>query len=783
MSTSRTCPRLRQSAVNRLAQAKRFWQTKQKDPLGGLFVWGQTDAPASAILQDIMKRSDIVQWLKVITYGGIYGGLLLPLVFMPVVIFPFVFSKLIFFQVLIGLTFPAYCILAWIEPQFRPRWKPLYIALLAYFVAILLSVIFAIDPARAWWGNQERMNGLFTVLHFFLWLTMMVSVLKTWNQWKKLLGFQIILSVFMGCVSLLQIPFPKLLLFPAGPRVGGLLDNPIYMAGYQIFSFFFIALLWMKTESKTVRLLLIPAILIDIGAFIAAQSRGALLGLAVGIIVFGLLWVILGKSKKAKVIALSAMFGFFALYGVAYALKETPLIKNSGAYRLLDLRATTETRFIAWKIAGKGFLERPLTGWGYDNFHILFNKKYNPQSLRFGYYETWFDRAHNTVMDILSMTGLFGILTYIGVWSALFYSVFRAYRKGWIDAAIASVLTALPIAYFVQNLFVFDQPAGFTMSFLMYGFIIAATSGEFTGKIEKIEAKPSTGGKSFPMIGFIALQLVGLFIVWRWSILPFQASILTIKSNNAYAAGDMSQALDHAKQAALIQTPYLDEQTFLQGRNLMSLLDANVIEKVPNWREWHDLVKTITEKHLADHPENTHPHFIYARFLQTFSKLVPENAAQAEAEFKKAIETSPTRQQLYYSLARFYLEQGRKQEAYDLFKQAVDFDPEIGESLWYAGLTQMFDLGKMKEGAEQVVQATKVKHPYQPRDVREATALSLSQGIVGDKEGFLELLKILPDLSGGTAAYYLDIARSAEKLGLIDQRNICLLYTSPSPRD
>ena len=176
-----------------------------------------------------MNREKAVRYLKAITLVGIYGGLLMPLVFIPIVIFPFVFSKLIFFQVLIGLTFPAYLVLAWMEPKYRPRFHLLYVAIAAYFVALLLSVIFASDPLRAWWGNQERMNGLFTLLHFLAWLTMAVGLIKTWGQWRKLLNYEIVLSVFMAIVALLQKVYPNILLFPASPRVGGLLDNPIYM--------------------------------------------------------------------------------------------------------------------------------------------------------------------------------------------------------------------------------------------------------------------------------------------------------------------------------------------------------------------------------------------------------------------------------------------------------------------------------------------------------------------------------------------------------------------------
>ena len=237
---------------------------------------------------------------KAICLLGVDGGLLLPLVFITVVIFPFVFSKLIFFQVLVGLTFPAYLALVWMEPSYRPKKHVLFFAILAYFVAIGLSVVFAVDPYRAWWGNQERMNGLFTLLHFLAWLTMTVGIVKTWEQWKTLLHYQVGLSEIMAIVAILQKINPNLLLFPAGPRVGGLLDNPIYMAAYQIFNFFFLALLFWKNPNRNWRVAYGLILVVDIIAFILAQSRGALMGLAAGIVAFAFYTALFTTNKKIK---------------------------------------------------------------------------------------------------------------------------------------------------------------------------------------------------------------------------------------------------------------------------------------------------------------------------------------------------------------------------------------------------------------------------------------------------------------------------------------------------
>ncbi len=729
-----------------------------------------------------MTRPQAITLFKSVSYVGIYGGLLMPLMFIPVVIFPFVFSKLIAFQVLIGLTFPAYLALAWMEPKLRPPRSLLYYAIIAYFVALALSVAFSVDPLRSWWGNQERMNGLFTLLHFLAWLTMAVGVIKTWEGWRKLLNYEIVLSVFMAGVSLLQLVKKDLLLFTAGDRVGGLLDNPIYMGSYQIFNLSFIALLFMKTKSRTARLVYAFAALIDLWAFGATQSRGALVGLAAVMGSFALYVALTTKNQKARWGIVSGVGAFFAAYGVAYLFRDAPFIAgNTILSRLTHFSAASETRLIAWDIAWKGFLERPLTGWGLDTFHILFNLKYNPRSLEFGQYETWFDRAHNTVFDVLSMTGIFGFLTFFAIFGMLFYCVWRAHRNKWIDLPIAAVLIALPIGYFLQNLFVFDHPAAFSMSYLLFAFVIVATQPGFLTSDATETVGPSKAHPT-PWTAFLILQLLLLLVVWRYSVLPFRASLLSIQANR-YFSTQLGEAWELMRQAGSTPTPYLDEQTFLFSRDFSALVPNGQIAQAPFWRDMHAHLKQLNEREIARHPRNTNLHFVFARFLQDTvtgmpSQFTPEQQSEelshAEQEYRKAIETSPKRQQLYYSLARFYSMIGQPQRAYDELVRAFEFNPNVGESLWYKGVIGWIDLGKTEEGMKDVVQAMKAKAPYNPQNARDALYMAQAASALGEADLLKRLITQLPALPGGSVDIYLEIARAYERVGLIEERNLIL---------
>ncbi len=717
-----------------------------------------------------MTRSTAIKLFKAITIVGVYAGLLVPLMFIPIVIFPFVFSKLIYFQIVVGLTFPAYLALAWMEPAYRPRKHALMIAIVSYFLAMMLSVIFAVDPLRAWWGNQERMNGLFTLLHFLAWMVMATGVAHRWEEWRKLLNYEVALSGIMALVAIAQRFKPDLLLFQAGPRVGGLVDNPIYMAAYQIFNLFFLALLFWKVKERTWRIFYVCVAGFDIVAFLLAQSRGALVGLAAGIIALAAYIGFVTKEKKVRVRVLGALALLFATYGALFLMRDVPVIAHSPLARLLDLRATVSTRLIAWEIAWNGFLERPLTGWGLDNFHILFNERYNPQSLRFGSYETWFDRAHNTVLDVLSMTGILGFLAFASIFGAILFTTLRAYRRGWIDLPIAAILFALPIAYFVQNLFVFDHPAGFSMSYLLFGLIIAATRGEFIG--ERPEYKEE-GKRSAPWIAFTVVQVVMLLVVWRTSVLPFQASRLAIDSNNILGINPVI-GYERAVSASQIWTPYLDEQAFLLSRNLVGITD--VTKRVPNWQDLYNLAKQLSEEEIRRHPRNTHPKFVLARLAQSVMGVLPAEAAVAERYYLEAIETSPKRQQLHYGLARLYQQQGQVDKAIPIYLRVRDFDAELGEGYWNYGVVLVYDKRDYVTGAREIMQGLNAKYPYRLQDARELLPVFDAHLILEDLPGLTKVVDSLASYPTGSGQIYAALAWKLELTQQLELRDKVLAY-------
>ena len=490
-------------------------------------------------------------------------------------------------------------------------------------------------------------------------------------------------------------------------------------------------------------------------AFLLAQSRGPFTGLAAGIVAFAFYTALFTTNKKLRYGVFGLLLAMFAGYGALYLAKDVPIVRESPLYRYVDFQGAVRTRLIAWDIAWQGFVERPLTGWGFDNFHILFNLKYNPISLRFGSYETWFDRAHNTVMDVLSMTGIFGFLTFFGIYGAIFYTTWRAFRKKWIDLPIAAILFSLPVAYFVQNLFVFDHPAGFSMSYLLFALIIAATKGEFIGEKEAMAEKhKETGSMQAPWTGFVVLMVIMGLLVLRTSVNPFQVSRKALQANAIFSANpQVSYQL--ALEASKTWTPYLDEQSFLLSRNMISLLGSGAAARTPNWKEMYELAKTLSLEEIARHPRNTHPRFIFARLAQEVMGLIPAEAPVSERMYQEAIATSPKRQQLHYGLARLYLMTGNLEPALNVFRNVISFDTEFGEGYWNLGITLMYDKRELEAGAENVQKALTALYPYRLQSPRELVVVADSLMIRQDDEGMKAFIsKLGTDYPLGTADVY-----------------------------
>ena len=426
--------------------------------------------------------------------------------------FPFIGGKYYFFRFCVELAL-AFLLLAWAfdgekyDLEIKPRLarlfgQPIFLAVSLFALIFLLASLFAYDPQAAFWSNFERGEGGFQMIHYYAFFILLVALFPRSEDWRRLFAAALAAAVVMvlyGIASAIWLgsfigpyvnkgvpiepTFTGRLIF-SNARFQGALGNPAYVAPHLIFAMFYALWLWFSRPLHAAAALARRNLLwlrpLGYGAltlffflfFWLSQTRGAFLGLLVALAAFFLYLIF--SQKKLRKPALLTLGGLILLGGLLVANRDSAFIQKIPGGRLLNINfgeQTVQTRLWTWNSAWQGFKERPILGWGPENFSAVFDRYFDPRHFVPGQNtETWFDRAHSVIFDYLSETGLLGFLSYLGIF-AVFYWEF--WRRIWLPSRKTetvpadswgirrspvrqALLFALPLAYFVQGAVLFD---------------------------------------------------------------------------------------------------------------------------------------------------------------------------------------------------------------------------------------------------------------------------------------------------------------------------------------
>jgi O-antigen ligase len=262
-----------------------------------------------------------------------------------------------------------------------------------------------------------------------------------------------------------------------------------------MFSIFYALYLWLGSRVSKIRWSkgliyggLIVAFLIF---FVLSQTRGAFLGLGAAVVVF-FVYLAFSRPKLRKTAAI-VLAALILLTGIAFHYRDKPFIQRLPGSRVLYFSLSEDsakTRFWTWGSAWEGFRERPLLGWGLENFSTVFDKYFNIRHFVPGTNtETWFDRAHSIIFDYLTETGILGFLSYLAIFVVFYWQFFRHRLRARIGIAEQApdakrqisaakeqssvgdaLIFAMPIGYLVQGLILFDVLPIYINLFLFLAF-------------------------------------------------------------------------------------------------------------------------------------------------------------------------------------------------------------------------------------------------------------------------------------------------------------------------
>lgn len=458
----------------------------------------------------------------------------------PGTVYHFVVGKALWTRTLTAFALALWLILLLRAPEYRPP-KSWLLAIFGVYLAVaLLAALFGVSPTRSLWSSFERMNGWVGLAHWCAYLLVLVSVFRAWSQWRALFNFGVGIGLLMGLLGLYEH-------FRLGPfhyvnwestRLSITLGNPTYVGGFAAVNLFLAGALLVssfipdpaetaarrRAERRRLRrdnpgfrwltavngwrLFWLAAIGLGLTILWLSGSRGGVLGVAVGLTSAGLGYAFWGVGRwrrwaaalvgPALVLALTI---FALLSPGAAALPPDEVYVEDPYGSLAERLAATaqdlsiEHRIEAFRVGLRGLRDRPLLGWGPENFSVI-HERYVSRRIS-ARVETSLDRAHNKLLEEATTKGILGLLAYLGIWVWLLWALIRnAPRLSPSRRAFLLLAGGGLAAYFTHNFFLFDTAGTLPQWFILVGFMVFVAAGQGRERESAAGEKPAAADSS-----------------------------------------------------------------------------------------------------------------------------------------------------------------------------------------------------------------------------------------------------------------------------------------------
>ncbi len=653
-----------------------------------------------------MKYTDYLRW------GVLVGLFLVP--FVPFIIadgasgshgfyipftnlfFPFITGKNFAFRIIIELTLLCYVLLALREPKFRPRASMLLWTATAFVGWMAVATILSVDPVKSFWSNFERMEGYLGLLHVFAWFVMAGATLTVTKLWERFFNVTIFASALMGLNALMQLIGWVQISSQSGPRVDTTFGNATYLAVYMLIHVFLTLFMLSRAKrSSGLQILYGLALVLQVLGLYYTETRGALLGLVGGFLIAALWVALFGKGSEWRGLRRTAIGGLVViaiLVGGFFVIKNTSLVEQSNTLkRLADISLedrTTQARFLIWDMARQGFMEKPIQGWGQENFNFVFNKYYTPAMYD---QEQWFDRAHNQFLDWLIAGGLPAFVLYTALYVLAAWVVLRSRE---LNVAEQAAFLGLLGGFAFNNLFVFDNLSSAVLFFTLLAYFHSLSKREAPalrwsqplGEHTMAIAAPIVAG--VVLVGAWAFNAPGM--TRAATLVQAIQSQVGVKDSSGAVVG---QAKDPKRNLAEFQATVgpgawpgnplgRQEATeqFLQYVSNQIAPNANLDPQVR--QNFLIAAYQAGTQLLIDRPGDARLELFFATFLSQAGQV-----AEALAHLETAQKLSPQKQQILMQIGATQLQAGNKEAALTALKSAYDLEPRYDSAriLYAAG--------------------------------------------------------------------------------------------------
>lgn len=577
--------------------------------------------------------------------------------------FPFITSKNMVFLIATEVMFVAFLFLSWIDKKYRLHINLTVILIGAYLLILTVASLFGNDFYRSFWSNNERSDGILLLIHLFIFVLILTSRFRSMKEWLVVFDIFLVASLCVSLVALDQyFGGNHFIASSNGARLASTIGNAGYVGGYMVFGVFLSLFMFFKRKNNWLKAYYVFIFLLELFIAIQTQTRGAYLALIMGLgISFAYFTLFYYKDKRLKILFITVLMVAVAGISGLFIFKNFDFVKNNSILsRVTSIslnEVTANNRLVTWRIGLKGLKEKPLLGYGQENFYQVFDKYYTTKNT-----EQWFDRCHNMICDRAITGGIIGLLGYLSLLLLPFWSLWRYYIKEYAEKSemkenlsrkyfTAVIFSILILAYIIQNMFIFEALVTYIPLMMILSFV-----GLYGKKFEF----NFLNNESFKKFFSITALIIFPFSINAFVIIPISANIDIIKvlsGSNLPLESRMASFEEIISRQTFGNQEYRKQYASTFDNYVSNFINDSQIRTEANAKvlsDFADKIEIQLQNQIKENPHSVTNYLALMHFYNTAYVFNSERLNKSLSIFQKMVELSPGRPQIYYEVASTY---------------------------------------------------------------------------------------------------------------------------------
>ncbi len=604
----------------------------------------------------------------------------------------FELNKLVVFRIIVTLILVVYVSKIFLLGKINFRGKSgIFFITGLLLLSFLISSYASIHPLLSFWGSYERQQGFYSLLNYLLFFILLILNLKSMRQINRIILTIILASFLVSLYGIVQhFGYDPLAwkedAFYYG-RAFSSLGQPNFLGQYFILimpaSFYCLVFIAKKFIS---RLVIALVILLQFSCLIFTYSRAAWLGFSVEIFLFIVCWLFYKHYKKIAIslISLSVLCLILVFsFNLISSANKSNLISisefglSNRIKSMIDFSGgSNRIRLYYWQAAVQEIKNEPwlrkIIGYGPDTLASIFVKYYRPDWGVFEGINTYPDRSHNAILDLILSFGLIGLVAAILFFYYFIYQTFKYLNEKKSDRDKDDLLIIIIVVtlsgYFIYNFFSFSLTVGYVYLYFFLTLLWSLVNNKQPEKVIKFKFTPLVKA-----IILFFLFFVGGLYVYLQNINPLRADYYYMKVKKAEVRNDCQAMLDNMEKTVRLNPT----STYYKERYLYHNLSClAVVSKDSQALIYKNVIAQINSIGAKEFQFSTLSHLAHARSL--FANFIdPVYYQAAENIYQQLLAINPFFTTGYKDLAKQKLWQKDYDQAIKLINQALAVLPPL----------------------------------------------------------------------------------------------------------